>query len=105
MPRRLSRSRSASVIPTRALTSLEPSVVIGVSVQENTIKSVPEAGEEPVVTISRRASVQAPNSLRHKASRSTLPSSKPTPYAGWVTRAKIFALKFRRKNKVPVIPS
>ncbi|KAF8157204.1 hypothetical protein B0H34DRAFT_712680 [Crassisporium funariophilum] len=92
IPRRLSRSHSASVIPT---TSTEPNVIIGVSVQEATLASTPEDG---VVTVSRRASVSASASLRHQSSRSSMARPKTANSSNWISKAKSFTQKFRRKT-------
>ncbi|KAF8960421.1 hypothetical protein BDZ97DRAFT_1922162 [Flammula alnicola] len=96
LPRRLSRSHSASVIPSRGTQNGEPIVVIGVSVEEATVESVLEDDEGGGVTPSRRASVVAHGTLRSKSSRSTLPGSK-VPANSWLSIAKSFTQKFSRK--------
>jgi hypothetical protein len=102
IPRRLSRSHSASVIPNRSTKNQEPVVVIGVAVEEATVESPREVGEPAIVTVSRRSSVVAPGTLRNQTSRITLAGSKPTTDVGWLAKAKSFTQKFRRKGKIPV---
>ncbi|KIM38038.1 hypothetical protein M413DRAFT_250116 [Hebeloma cylindrosporum] len=100
IPRRLSRSHSASFIPTRSTANPEPAVVIGVSVEEATVESPREAGEPPVLTTSRRSSVVARGGLRNQTSRNTLAGSKPTTDMGWLAKAKNFTQKLRKKSKI-----
>lgn len=94
LPRRLSRARSANV-----LKSGDSTVLIGVSVQEATVETPSEDG----VTISRRASVHAPGSLRNQSSRLTMADSIPYS-SGWVNKAKDFTMKLRRRSIVPNLP-
>lgn len=71
-------------------------MMIGVSVQEAIEDTALQHGEP--VSVERRGSVQALGvpSLRSKASKSSLVGSK-TPNAGWLTKARDFTLKFKRK--------
>lgn len=94
LPRRLSRARSANV-----LKSGDSTLVIDVSVQEATVETPSEEG----VTISRRASVHAPGSLRNQSSRLTMADSTPAS-RGWVTKAKEFTMKIRRRSVAPTFP-
>ncbi|KAF9524339.1 hypothetical protein CPB83DRAFT_877663 [Crepidotus variabilis] len=96
IPRRLSRANSTSVMPS-TLNQVESNVIIGVSVQEATEDSAHPKGDDPV-PVERRASVQALGvpSLRSKASRSSLMGTKTTN-TSWISKARGFTLKFRRK--------
>lgn len=86
LPRRLSRARSANVLSTS-----EANMVIGVSVEEATVESA--EGAETSFT-----SVHAPGALRHQPSRLTMAGSSPARNK-WVSKAKVFTQKFRRKDK------
>lgn len=86
MPRRLSRTRSANV-----LSSGNGNMIIGVSVEEATVESA-----EDVDTCCAR--VHAPGALRNQPSRLTMAGSSPVKDS-WVTKAKGFTQKFRRKGK------
>ncbi|KAF8884719.1 hypothetical protein CPB84DRAFT_150657 [Gymnopilus junonius] len=102
LPRRLSRSQSTSVMPTRGTHNMEPPVIIDVVVQEATVESPLEPGDTETgnVTVSRRASVSAqppPKALRHESSRSTIPTLKLPP-ATWFSKVKNFSLIFKRKS-------
>lgn len=78
IPRRLSRSQSANVMSSR-----DASMVIGISVQEATV----EAAEDDT---SNQAMVHASGSLNRQ---------------GWLTKAKSFTKKFRRKSKLGLTDS
>ncbi|EAU91940.1 hypothetical protein CC1G_11126 [Coprinopsis cinerea okayama7 len=98
LPRRLSRARSSSVIP-----SSEGNVVpigIGVSVQETTVhSSAASIAETESRGPSRRASVHAPRMLKSQPSKASLKGSTTSNATGWVARARGFTQKFRRKSK------
>jgi len=88
LPQRLTRSRSANVIAPR-----EPSLRIGVSVEEATVESASGEHDTP-----SHASVHAGPNIRNKPPWLTLSGSSP-PKSSWVARAKGFTQKFRRKDK------
>ncbi|TFK45099.1 hypothetical protein BDQ12DRAFT_718206 [Crucibulum laeve] len=90
LPRRLSRARSANVIAAG-----DANMVIGVSVQEATVETPEDEDEDE----RSGASVHAPGGLRYQASRMSMPGSVPPSKGSWVTRAKGFTQKFRRKGK------
>jgi len=101
LPRRLSRSHSTSIIPSN---NIDSNVRIGVSVQQATVKTTrgPEDGNEGPVTRSRQGSVHAAGSaaIRHRSSRSTIPNANPpSATTSWLSKAKEFTMKFRRKNR------
>ncbi|CAA7268642.1 unnamed protein product [Cyclocybe aegerita] len=102
IPRRLSRSHSASVIPNRAMGNAESNMIIGVSVQEaTTVKTVREEGDDDdVAAVS--TTVQASSKLRSQPSRTSLSVTTKTAPSGWFSIAKGFTQKFKRKNKTPV---
>lgn len=94
IPRRLSRARPPMV------TSGDP--IIGVSVQETTVhSSAPseEGGDSPTsVTRATVTSVHA--GLRSQPSRASLSGTTSSGSSGgWVSRARGFTQKFRRKTK------
>ncbi|KAF8198535.1 hypothetical protein BJ912DRAFT_29250 [Pholiota molesta] len=100
IPRSLSRSRSASVIPSPGMQNIEANVVIGISVQEAIVESVHEEnGGERVVTRSRSASVVARGPVQKQQSQKTLLGSR-LKTIGWLSKAKTFTQKIRRKAKV-----
>jgi len=85
LPRRLSRARSAHVI-----SNADANVVIGVSVEAK-VEATEDAGDTP-------AQVHAPGNLRSQASKLSMPSLNPPP-SGWISKAKGFTQKFRRKSR------
>ncbi|KAL1678279.1 hypothetical protein EV122DRAFT_212470 [Schizophyllum commune] len=87
LPRRLSRARSERVIGNQQETNL----VIGVSVSEATV----EATAEEEGAMETRIVVQRP--LRNQPSRLSMAESTPAS-TGWVSKAKNFTSKFKRKS-------
>ncbi|KAF9479494.1 hypothetical protein BDN70DRAFT_894937 [Pholiota conissans] len=99
IPRRLSRSKSASVMAPPGTQNMEANVVIGISIQEAVVESVHEEQDgERVATRSRSASVVARGPIQKQQSQSTLGSRLQK--SNWLSMAKSFTQKIRRKNKV-----
>ncbi|KAF8627775.1 hypothetical protein AX17_006140 [Amanita inopinata Kibby_2008] len=90
LPRRLSKSVSEQVVP---YSPRDSNVVIGVSVEEATVE-VNEDSEEPA-----GATVYAPNSVRNRSSRLTLPGSSNSTGAAWAAKAKDITTKIRQRSK------
>ncbi|KAF9449554.1 hypothetical protein P691DRAFT_546966 [Macrolepiota fuliginosa MF-IS2] len=91
LPRRLSRTKSASI-----LTPLtEANLVIGVSVQESTT----EVSDGEAIELGTTVTVSAPGcKLHNKSSRRSLPVSSG---AKWLARAKSLTQSFKFKAKQP----
>jgi len=89
-------------------------MVIGVCIEQDTVETTLEEGEcvtsvSVSIPSSRRGSVAAARSLKHKASMlsmsvvSNAESERSTPKASWLARARNnITTTFRRKSKISV---
>ncbi|KXN93221.1 hypothetical protein AN958_00145, partial [Leucoagaricus sp. SymC.cos] len=104
LPRRLSRTKSASMLTPVT----EANLVIGVSVQQSTTESLDSfdstKGIVTTVTISAPGSDHAHAKLHNKSSRRTL-SAAAHPGAKWLAKARSIAsnLRIKAKSQAPLM--